>query len=120
MWSIDFTELSRRHPQFKDAFEAVEAWLNLMEDVQHLEVFRIISWKPDIGPEELSRALNIMVEEGILKRSYGVRAPDRTLAIEGFRDSPDKFPKKLHSSSDLVFRRNEGNVVLVYRKAVAR
>jgi hypothetical protein len=120
MLSIKFAALRNRYPELTKAFDALESWLKTNRKIKHFEPARIVWWRPDLDIFDLSIALNKMVEEGILKRSYGVRAPDQSLAVEGFFDSPEKIPPVLHGTSNYEFERNRGRLVPVYREADAQ
>ncbi|MDB5352131.1 MAG: hypothetical protein JWN86_3378 [Planctomycetota bacterium] len=120
MSSINFADLRHRHPRLTNAFDVLEAWRAANRWTRHIEPCRILGSDPDVDVFELSVALNTMVNEGLLKRSFGVRAPDRTLAMEGFFDAPGEIPSKLHSGSDGEFVRGEGELVQVYREVLAK
>jgi hypothetical protein len=117
MFSINFANLRRKYPHLAKAFVALENWAESNQRIRHFDPVRIAKSHPDLALIDLSLALNMMVEEGTLKRSYSVRAPDRTLAIEGFFDSVDKIPPVLHGTGDHAFKRKEGEVVTLYLEA---
>ena len=119
MWSINFAYLRSRYPSLNDAFDVIEDWLTANRNIRHLEVVRVVRWKPGTDPLDLSSALNAMVREGILKVSWGVRGPDETLAAEGFFDRVEEIPYRLHTTSDKTFRKKDGDIIPIYREATA-
>jgi hypothetical protein len=121
MSSINFNYLRKRYPEFGAAFDVLESWWEANHrKLRHFEPYRIASWRPDADYFDLSLALNAMVTEGLVRREYGVRGPDQTLATEGFFNSPDDIPEKLHGTGDDEYEKHQGNVIPVYREVVAR
>jgi hypothetical protein len=121
MLSIIFDDLRKRYPALREAFDALEGWWELHQrKSRHFEPQRIATWRDSVDAFDLSTALNIMVREGILQRAYGVRGPDRTLATEGFFDSPDEIPERLHGTGDDEFEKSAGDIIPVYREVVTQ
>lgn len=121
MLSIIFDDLRKRYPSYKEAFNTLEGWWELHERKnRHFEPQRIATWQPSIDAFDLSTALNIMVREGIMRRLYGVRGPDRSLATEGFFEHPEEIPDTLHSTGDDEYEKNAGDIIPVYREVATQ
>lgn len=121
MLSIIFNDLRERYPELRDAFDALEGWWEFHQRKnRHFEPQRIANWRQSVDSFDLSTALNIMVRQGILQRAYGVRGPDRSLAIEGFFNTPEEIPDRLHGTGEDEFEKTAGDVIPVYQEVVAR
>lgn len=121
MLSIPFDDLRKRYPTLGEAFDSLEGWWELHQRKnRHFEPQRIATWRRTVDAFDLSAALNLMVREGILQRVYGVRGPDRTLAIEGFFDRPEEIPDTLHGTGDDEFDKSSGDIIPIYREVVAQ
>jgi hypothetical protein len=117
MLSINFDALRSRYPELTVPLHALEAWLREHPRIRHIEPARILYGNQGLDPWQLSIALGVLVDEGVLKQSFAVLGPSHTLCDE-FYDSINDIPPTLRDVSHDAFLRDDGDIITIYREAV--
>jgi hypothetical protein len=96
--------------------EAIREWAVKNPRLTHIEPERLFRACSDVPKEALISQLTAWVDAGKLKKSIGVLAPSGSHAAEGYWDSSEDIPGRLHDTADDRFKKDDGKIIHVLRK----
>jgi len=114
MSPTNFDVLARQRPDLRFALQRLEGWLRSHKD-NLIVPSRVARQIQGVDPLALASALMLLVEAGILVRSYKVITPSGVLTDEEFNDIssiPDRMPDRFNSYFDTA----EADVTPVFKR----
>lgn len=81
----------------------------------HLEVRRFLKQNKQADPAEISILLSILVQEGVLRREFGIIAPTNHVLAPEFFGTIEEIPDRSYDSNDDQFDTDDGEIVEVFR-----
>jgi len=115
MPKTDFDQLRDRYPALKSTLIELEKWIE-RHPHSPIDGRELLAKHPDLRPSELSFALSVLVENGLLQREFSIRDPtDRELIGKRF-NSRKEIPSQLRDNKNRPFSSKEGEVVTLYRE----
>jgi hypothetical protein len=110
MFWNDFTSLVSKHPELGDAWPCVRQWLQQWSAVPFLDIRELARICTDATPVQMAKAIELLVESGLLKQVYRIESPDGFLVSEEYT-SPDQIPRRLRDRADRFFDTSEGEII---------
>jgi hypothetical protein len=115
MSPINFDALQVKYPDYAPVWEALRRWFATNSPKRYVELAVLLRALSQVEAPDLVLALDAMIESGMLKTAYRVKAPGGYL-LEGEYEEPDQIPAKLPDRDYSHFiRRGEGDLVSGYR-----
>jgi hypothetical protein len=105
--------LFEENPELREALDSLSAWCQDHPQVGAIDPRRVVHEK-HTPPEQLVRALTLLVHQGMLKLAYQYETPDGYLISQDFQSYSD-VPDELSGRFDETFRREDGLIIPVYR-----
>jgi hypothetical protein len=117
MSPIDFASLPSEHPELRDGFDRLAAWLDTHPSATFLDPRRLARELKGVSPVVIAFTLHVLAEYGKLRRAYRVIAPTNHVLADGTFAAPEEIPARLTDTSDTEFDTAEGDLVQVFTAA---
>ena len=117
MSSINFANLRKQNPSLKTVFSAIEHWFATHSNQLVVDPRRIRRSIADASPEDVGKALSLLVDRGYFDQLYAIELPNGSLLSEPLRQSPYEFPESVSDRYDNQIATKDARIVPVLRKA---
>jgi hypothetical protein len=104
-----------RFPELTRVSRDLEAWVLNNPQLSHIEVRRFLKQNSQADPAEVSLLLVLLVQEGMLRREFGIVAPTNHVLAPEFFGSIEGIPERFHDTNDDPFNTNDAEIVEIYR-----
>jgi hypothetical protein len=111
----NFADTRQRFPELTKASQELEDWVQTNPQLSHIEVRRLLKQNPQADPAEVSLLLGLLVQEGKLRREFGIIAPTNHVLAPEFFDTIEGIPERFHDSNDDPFNTDDGEIVEIFR-----
>lgn len=114
MLPTNFAGLADRQPQLRSALESLEQWIGANPRIDHIDVRRVLTERPQVDPSKLALALVALEDAGLLKEKFALIAPTNHALTDEFYDSLNEIPSQVHDTTDRVFDTDDAEVIPIY------
>ena len=114
MLPTNFADLAERQPQLRSALVALVEWIKANPHLDHIDIRRVVSERPDIDTAQLAVALVSLERHGILREKFGLIAPTNHVLTDDFYDSLKDIPPESFDTTDRSFNTDDAEVIPVY------
>lgn len=115
MSPVSFEHLAKQNPKYKRALRKLEAWINAHPQDRVLNPSKLGRDLRNVGAADLTTALTLLMEAGLLRRVYKVLTPSGVIADREF-DDPLKIPEKLPDRFEQYFETADADIVPMFRR----
>lgn len=115
MSPVSFEHLAKQNPKYKRALDHLQSWINAHPQDRVLNPLKLRKDLAKLNPAELTMALDLLMQEGLLHRVYKVVTPAGVLAERDF-DDPSEIPDKLPDRFEHYFETSDADVIPIFRR----
>src|SRR5262245_58207598 len=121
MSRVNFESLAAKRPDLSAIWTCIQEWFHHHPRIKFIELRRLAKSCKGASAEEIADAIELMVEEGLLRRAYRIETPDGNLLDEEYH-SLKEIPKQATDlSGPFTFDTfKEGSVVSGFHLEAAR
>ena len=114
MLPTNFADLAERQPKLRSVLVALAEWIEANPHLDHIDIRRVMSERPDIDTSQLAVALVSLERLGVLREKFGLIAPTNYVLADDFYDSLRDIPPESYDTSDRSFDTGNAEVIPVY------
>jgi hypothetical protein len=104
MSSIDFTKIRKKFPDSNKVWDVLEAWDEKRDPAKPIVVREMIHQLHDeLSPTALIAAINAIVEDGVVEKSYRVLDPSMKVLLAEEYQERSEIPEMVRDNFDRGF-----------------
>src|SRR5436305_9762047 len=111
MLYIDFENLRKDHPEFREVWEALSGWAQNHPQAKYIVPLFLAHEVGHVDVEELNEALDVLVNRNRFVQKYRVLHPTTRTFLPGRWDSPLQVPERIPDRNQDMVETQEAAVV---------